>query len=51
MRCKKCERARKVTGDAKVKCLTHGLGKLCENLLKLRDREKLKLIKIEMRMR
>ncbi len=49
--CKKCRHIRKITGNKKAKCLACGLSELAGKLLEMRDREKLKLIKLEMKMK
>lgn len=50
-KCKKCKHIQEIMKDEKYKCLTHGLGILTTNLLKLKDKQKLKLIKVELRMK
>lgn len=49
--CPKCRKARKLTGDKHTKCLIHGLSTLCANLFAQSDKQKLQLIKLEMRLR
>lgn len=47
--CKKCRHIRKITGNKQAKCCTCGLPILVTNLLQMTDKQKLKLIKLEMR--
>jgi hypothetical protein len=49
--CKKCRHIRKVTGNKNAKCLTCGLPELAGKMLQLRDKDKLKLIRLEMKFR
>lgn len=51
VRCKQCVHARKITGNKKVKCLKHGLSQLAQQFIELTDKQKLKALKFEMRMK
>lgn len=49
--CKKCRHIRKITGNKKAKCLACGLPALAQAFIEMTDREKIKMLKFEMRMR
>lgn len=49
--CRKCRHIRKITGNKKTKCLTCGLSKLVTEFIEITDKEKLKMLKFEMRMK
>lgn len=49
--CGKCRHIRKITGNKKAKCLTHGISKLVMSFINLTDKQKLKMLKFEMRMK
>ena len=49
--CRKCRHIHKVTGNKHTKCLTHGLSKLVTDFVALTDKQKLKSLKLEMRLK
>lgn len=49
--CPKCRHIRKITGNKKAKCLPCGLSILASKVIEISDREKIKMIKFEMRLK
>lgn len=49
--CPKCRHIRKITHNKKAKCCACGLSILSEKLDAIKDREKIKMIRFEMRMK
>ena len=49
--CSKCRHIRKVTGNKKNKCLLHGMSKLVTDFFAVTDKQRLKSLKLEMRMK
>ena len=49
--CLKCRHIRKVTGNKKAKCLCHGINKLVTDFIAMTDKQKLKMLKFEMRLK
>lgn len=49
--CAKCRHIRKITGNKKAKCCVHGLTKLVTDFIAMSDKQKLKMLKLEMRLK
>jgi hypothetical protein len=49
--CAKCRHIRKITGNKKAKCCIHGLSKLVTDFLSFTDKQRLKSIKLEMKLK
>jgi RNA polymerase subunit RPABC4/transcription elongation factor Spt4 len=49
--CSKCRHIRKITKNKKAKCCVCGLTKLVSDFIALTDKQKLKMLKFELRMK
>jgi len=49
--CLKCRHIRKITKNKKAKCCVHGLVKLVTDFINSTDKQKLRMLKLEMRLK